>query len=68
MEVLDIESQNMSILIVEKQLLAVSNLNGSNSLSKTDDSSFTQHQSPSQQILAFSPEKKLFFFFGTLME
>ena len=52
--------------MAEKQLLAVSNLNDSNSMSKTDDSSFMQHQSPSQQTLIFSVEKKILF--GTLME
>ena len=67
MEVLDIEIRNMSILMVENQLLAVSNLNDSNSMSKTDDSSFTQHQVPFQKFLVFSLKKKLFFS-GTLME
>ena len=47
--------------MVENQLLAVSNLNDSNSMSKTDDSSFTQHQIPFQKILVFSLEKKTFF-------
>ena len=64
MGVFDSESRNMSILMVEKQLLAVSNLNKPNCMSKTDDSSLTQHQSPSQQILAFSPEKNFSSFLG----
>ena len=64
MEVFDIESRNKSILMVEKQLLAVSKLNDSNSMSKTEDSSFTQHQTPSQQSLAFSPEKNVSSFLG----
>ena len=50
---LDIECRHRSIMLVKKQILALSNHNDSNRMSKTDKSSFRHYQRSTNNICVF---------------